>query len=319
MTFKIAAFQEAIAIVNDFGPLITLLCEHGGWQEIHRGPLSSSLLQAWQLSTETEAAEVVLANPGINSGYLRLIRFTHLSQTVMRANDQSWDYGGTFDFNLRIASMDALQPKLSKLGWRGASEPVEFFLGSSRVKEWLAVNQNHVRFAFIERVSPPLHGWEHMQPISQIFNSSQIVQDFTKSMAFYQDVLGFQCVVQSGNLTEQPGANVLGIPFERAHTEPYQLAILQPDGEMRGSIELVCFAASKGKDYSQDNTPPNLGMLGVRFPVEGIVELAAHLQTHQVPLPVPLTELDLPPYGRVQLLAAKTPDGAWLEFYQPCI
>lgn len=319
MTFKISAFQEAIAIVNDFAPMMTLLCEYGGWQELHRGQVEPGLLRAWQLFPEANAEEIVLGNTGIDSGYLRLIRFSNLSQSVMRANDLSWDYGGTFDFNLRIKSMESLQPALSRLGWRGASEPVEFFLGSSRVKEWLAINQSHIRFAFIERVSPPLQGWEHMQPISQIFNSSQIVQDFTKSMAFYQDILGFQCVVQSGNLTEQPGPNVLGIPFERAHTEPYQLAILQPDGEMRGSIELVCFEQTKGKDYTQGNTPPNLGMLGIRFPVQGIEQLEQHLLKHQVPMPVTLSKLELVPYGLVQLLAIQTPDGAWLEFYEPCL
>lgn len=316
MPFKIRAFQEALAIVSDFNTLKQVFCELGGWTEIQRGLVSPSLLAAWQLPTDTVATECLLANPGIDSGYLRLLRFENLPQSVMRANDQSWETGGTFDFNVRLASMQQLQPLLSKLGWRGVSDPVEFILGESRVIEWIAVCQQHLRFAFIERVSPALTGWTHMQPLSQIFNSSQIVRDLTASLHFYQQVLGFQCIVRSGNLTAAPGPNVLGLPYQRAHTEPYELVILQPDGEMRGSIELVHFRESTGRHHT-NHQPPHLGMLGVRFPVQNITQLAIQLSRHQILVPVPLTEVELAPYGRVWLLAAQTPDGAWLEFFEP--
>ena len=33
-------------------------------------------------------------------------------------------------------------------------------------------------------------------------------------------------------------------------------------------------------------------------------------------LHAPLTEMDLPPYGRVRTFAVRSPDGVWLEFLQ---
>jgi catechol 2,3-dioxygenase-like lactoylglutathione lyase family enzyme len=316
MSFTIDAFQEAVVIVSDFSALTNLFCNHGGWVILHKGAVDPALLQAWQLDARTLAEECVLANPGIDSGHLRLIRFEGINQERMRSNDQSWDSGGIFDFNVRIASMDALYPQLQTLGWNGVSDPVAFQLGDSQVKEWLGISADRIRFAFIERVSPPLQGWEHMRPISQIFNSTQIVSDLDKASDFFSRILGFKTVIRAGNLNTEPGANVLGLPLNRAHSEKYELVILQPNGEMRGSVELLQYLDLCGRDFSQNNQPPNLGMLGLRFPVRHIDALQQHLIANHVTICMPLCDATIAPYGKCRLLAAKTPDGAWMEFIE---
>jgi catechol 2,3-dioxygenase-like lactoylglutathione lyase family enzyme len=212
--------------------------------------------------------------------------------------------------------MDALYPLLIKLGWRSVTDPVDFKLGESDVREWLGVGSDHIRFAFIERVAPPLQGWDHMQPISQIFNSTQIVRDLDKACHFFSDILGFKTVIRAGNLNTEPGPNVLGLPFNRAHCEKYELVIMQPDGEMRGSVELLQFSELRSRDLSQNNQPPNLGMLGLRFPVKNIAALQQQLIDNDVTLCVPLCTTTIVPYGKCQLLAVKTPDGAWMEFFE---
>ena len=54
----------------------------------------------------------------------------------------------------------------------------------------------------------------------------------------------------------------------------------------------------------------------LRHPVRGLRVFAEHLARQGWPLAMPLTRVSLAPHGEVDLLAVRTPDGAWLEFYE---
>jgi hypothetical protein len=54
----------------------------------------------------------------------------------------------------------------------------------------------------------------------------------------------------------------------------------------------------------------------LRHPVRGLKVFAEHLAGQGWPLAMPLTRVTLAPYGSVDLLAVRAPEGAWLEFYE---
>ncbi|GIU18007.1 VOC family protein [Shewanella glacialipiscicola] len=324
MSFSVSPFSEALCSVVDFEPFRLLFCDIAGWKLIHQGLVDASVVKAYQLGPETSVEEMLLANPKTDAGFLRLYKYNNVPQQVMRSNDQSWDTGGIFDYNVRIKSMAELFPQLQRLGWRGATPPVSFKLGESDVIEWIAMN-HHVRIAFIERVAPKLVGWEQINPVSQMFNSSQIVTNIDESLAFYCDFLGFKLAIKAGNLNKEAGANPLGIPLNRAHIEDYELAIVQPGDAMIGSVELVKFNSLQGHDFSANNQPPNLGMQGLRFKVSDAQALSDKALQQQVTILSPLQDVYIAGLGNyseyglanVKLLTLQSPDGAWLEFYQP--
>jgi catechol 2,3-dioxygenase-like lactoylglutathione lyase family enzyme len=173
-----------------------------------------------------------------------------------------------------------------------------------------------VRLALIERVMPPLTGFDHIREFSQVFNSSQIVSDLEASVAFYRDVLGFQTVTQYEMPHFPPGPNLFGIPPGVSDRVGLRLAIMHPEGKNEGSIELVTNPGARGRDLSDKAGPPHFGMAALRFPVRGIEAFAAHLTSQGHVPELRLTQLDLAPLGPVRMLAVRTPDGAWLEFIE---
>ena len=45
---------------------------------------------------------------------------------------------------------------------QATSDPLEFSFAQFRVREWIARGPDGVRYAFIERVEPPLEGWPNL-------------------------------------------------------------------------------------------------------------------------------------------------------------
>jgi hypothetical protein len=129
-------------------------------------------------------------------------------------------------------------------------------------------------------------------------------------------VLGFQRAVsfQTGPLP--PAANVMGLPPGLATQAGLDLHILHPKGVMEGSVELVSVTGAGGLDLSDTAVLPNFGMALLRLPVRGLGLLAAHLHRTGWPLAMPPTQVTLAPHGVVDLLAVRSPEGAWLEFYE---
>nr|WP_255719212.1 VOC family protein [Pelomonas sp. P8] len=203
------------------------------------------------------------------------------------------------------------------LQWHGAAPPIAWDFGTLGVKEWLVRGPDNVRLALIERLHPPLQGFDHLRDFSQVFNSSQLVRDVDVAAAFYRDVLGFQLVSQYESTGFAAGPNLFGAPPALAPQIGLKLCIVHPEGRMEGSVELVAAPGACGRDLSADAGPPHFGMATLRFPVRGIDALARHAEACGQPLAMPLSTVALAPYGELRLLALQAPDGAWLEFYEP--
>ena len=71
----------------------------------------------------------------------------------------------------------------------------------------------------------------------------------------------------------------------------------------------------EGADFSRRAGTPNLGILSLRFPVSDLKALRAFLLERQIPLLADPVRVELPPYGMVEVMAIRAPEGARLEFY----
>lgn len=316
--FEISGFNESVLVVRDEGPHLANWVGVGGFEVRHHGAVDARLLAAWGCSGAT-GEEWLLAHPDCNSGFVRLVKLDGAEpQADIRPDDQCWDTGGIFDLNVRVLDLERQAARMRALHWHGASPPIAWDFGPTlKVKEWLVRGPDNVRLALIERVAPPLQGFDHLREFSQVFNSSQIVRDLDTTLAFYRDVLGFQTVMHYERPGFPPGANLFGIPPGVSDRIGLELYIVHPQGQTEGSIELVANAGAQGLDLAADARPPNFGMAVLRFPVRGIEAFAAHVQAQGATPVAPLTTLTLAPWGEVRMLALRAPEGAWLEFIEP--
>jgi catechol 2,3-dioxygenase-like lactoylglutathione lyase family enzyme len=142
------------------------------------------------------------------------------------------------------------------------------------------------------------------------------VRDIDTARRFYLEVLGF-ALLRGGDFHNAVRApNNFGVPANLVVAQPIGFAIVGPHRDGPTQVELVQMRGVEGRDLAQRAVPPNLGILGLRFPVSNLDALSARLQKYNWPQARPATELTLAPWGRVKLLAVQSPDGAWLEFMQ---
>jgi catechol 2,3-dioxygenase-like lactoylglutathione lyase family enzyme len=315
--FTIAGFSEAVLIVRDERPHLDCWIGNGGWIVRDHGAVDPQLLAAWGRPGAC-GQEWLLAHPDCDTGFVRLMRLEGASpQRDIRADDQCWDSGGIFDLNVRVLDVDAMAARMRALQWHGVAPPIAWDFGTLGVKEWLVRGPDNTRLALIERLYPPLIGFEHLREFSQVFNSSQIVRDLDVALAFYRDVLGFQLASRYESPGFAPGPNLFGAPPGLAAQIGLKLCIVHPQGRVEGSVELVAAPGADGRDLSADAGPPHFGMATLRFPTHGIEALARHVKAAGHPLAMPVSTVTLTPHGEVRLMALRAPDGAWLEFFEP--
>lgn len=315
MTFSITGIREAGLCVSELESWLELFTRHGGWQIQHQGFTDDALRQLWPAHGSQPVQEVLLQRPGEAFGKVRLFKFAGIEQQPIRAQAMPWDTGGIFDLDLRVDQLSQWHQLLSERHWGGISPPVDWQFGNLKIREWLALGPESVVIAFIQRLAPPLEGPPLGHGFGHMFNSSQTVSHMRDAVAFYE-YLGFKTMVSHYGPLEGGGGAVLGLEPEILDKEPVELVIMHPQGIMEGSVELVALPHRPGQRVDERALPHNLGLNLLRFEVEGIKSLAARLSLLPKTIvrgPVP-THLE--PVGAVDLLATRTPDGAWLEFYQ---
>lgn len=294
------------------------LAETAGWRARGEGDVDRRLLAAWGLPAGATAREVAVGSPaGSEAGQLSLLQFSGVTQRPIRSNPQTWDVGGHLDLNVRVVDIDSSWQSLRARRWHATSDPVTWRFGDKLVREWLAIGPDGLAFALIERLAPPLDDPPAPGRFSRVFNSSQVVSDMPAALAFYTEALGFRSVVHLRKpLLDAAGENPLGMPHNLADRIEVEIAILNPQAEMEGSVELIRFHGLDGRDFGAHAHPPNLGILALRFPVRGLDAFVAHLASRGVsPVAGPLRCCGVGGSER-DLIALRTPDGAWLEFFE---
>ncbi len=309
-------WREAVLSVSDLNSWITYYTTILNWEVRNKGEVSKTLLSAWGLPKEANALYALLANPESKTGFVRIADFENVEQRRVREHDQPWETGGIFNINKRVSDMASLSRKLTNAGWQAQSAPVKFTFGPFVIWEWIPRHSDGVRIAFIERVKPILEGWPHLKTTSRTFNSTQMVKDIDKALAFYRDILGFEVYLEHRGPSEEPGESVIGLSHQAMTTIDRHVVIVHPQGVNEGSIELLQYHGYSGRDFSEHAVPPNLGIMMLRFPVADVDALAAYLKGRKISLQMPVTITNIKPYGRVKIIAVRAPDGAWLEFFE---
>ena len=320
LPFKLGGFTEAVFVVSDIEQMTAFFIQIAGWEIKHQAKANSKenhhLKTLWQLPDNAQISQTLMGNIGEEKGYIRLVQIEGVEQQRIRSNTQSWDTGGVFDINIRVADMEKKFKQMQALGWSADSDPVQFSFGPFVVKEWIVTGPDGISFALIERIKPKLEGWPNLKEFSRTFNSTQVVKDIALSTQFYREILGFKPYIEHKGASKTASANVLGLPYNLTTNIERSVDILHPDGINEGSIELLQFHGATGKDVSHLSKPPNLGITTLRLPVDNIKALKIHLQNNKVEITND-TQIHLPPYGLVDMLTTITPDGNWLEFYSP--
>lgn len=318
--FEIHPFREAVVSVRDGEQVAELLTGGFGWLERDSVDVGRPQMRVWRLPATATARQWLLMAPGTDNGYLRLVQFDGVKQQLIRPFDQAWDTGGLFDVNVRTDNLEALYGLLAREGWHAVSEPVHIRLPGFEQKQWFPRSPDGLRISPIERVpgqeksAAPRAG--SSAPASRAFNATQIVADLEAAIAFYRDVLGFELMVESLDTTLDPGPNVFGLPYNLLEDMKLPFAALSADGSREGTLELISFERAEGRHFAERAVPPNLGMLALRFPVTGLEALHRHLREHDVEIIAPPTVVTMSPFGLVQVMAVRGPEGLWLEFFE---
>lgn len=312
----VKGFQEVIFSVSNIEAAEDFYLRVANWECIFRGATSREQLNYWGLGLEAQAHEVVLKNPGDQSGYLRLIQFQNVPQVQIRSSGKPWDSGGIFDVNMRSKDLAATFQEFQQAGWNGHSDPVRFQFGKFDVSEVAMQGPDGIVIAMMQRHAPPLEGFPHLKKLSHIFNSTHIAKDIDAAYDFFINKLGFKVYLQVEGKNRAPGKNVLGLPQNTNAQVELPVFIVHPDGTNLGSIEFLKVKGLEGEDFSARAVPPNLGILMIRFPVEDAAEYLRLLKGRGVEPYIDIQELSISPYGKVKVFVLRSPDGVWLEFME---
>lgn len=309
-------FQEAVALVADCDGSAQRLCAALGYRPVMAGPTPPEALAMLGIAAPG-AREVLIAHPDAERGAIRLITVEGLPpQPLWRDGAQAWDSGGIFDINVRaLEDIEALHGALGRGGFRAHAPITDWDFGALAVREVVESDADGLCIALMQRVHPPLTGYERIGGnASWVFNSTQVVDDFEAARSLFVDRLGWLPVQETEGFAGQAsGANCMGLPPSLAGAIPMRIGIYHPQGRMEGSVEIIHYGC-RGLDYSA-KAPPARGWAALRFPVSDLAAFTARAAAAGCALS-PEQAFDWAPHGPVRACAAITPWGARLEALQ---
>lgn len=307
-------FHEVVGIVADVEASAARLGSALGFCRRWEGCSPAAALGLMGLGRGSTAREIVLGHPQGRRGDIRLVQFAGAPGGRMRDGGQAWDPGGIFDINIR--ALQGIEPLHRAMGLAGFASPApvtDWDFGPLSVREVVENDADGLAVALMERVSPPLVGYEHVSgPASWVFNSTQVVPDFAAARAFYRDVLGWQ-PVQETTQRHDSGENCMGLPRGLAPQIEVEIGIYHPHGRMDGSVEIIAFDFA-GVDFTAA-APPDRGWAALRFPVSDLDGMVARLRAAGAAVGA-IDEFDLAPHGPVRAAAVGTDWGARLELLE---
>lgn len=308
-------WTEAVVSVTDLEESAGWLVDHGGWREVASGPLDRSELDYWDLPERVTGAFLKICAPQAEAGCIRYVRFDGAEQRPVRLAARPWDTGGIFSIMLRTEDARAAFDAAIARGWWAESQPYAFAFGGSDLVNVVIRGSHGVNYALYERKSPPFDAFP-VGALSRAFNAMRMVKDQPRALAFYRDTLGFGVLFDAPFTDPEPRSNNFSVPANLATSLVRRAAVAQPvlPGET-GRVEVMEFEGFEGRDLSAHASPPNLGIISLRYPVR---DLGAYLETLAGRGLEPTYESDaatIPGIGTVGIAAFRDPDGNLTEFY----
>lgn len=309
-------FHEVVGIVADAEASAQRLAGALGYRAVHTGDVGPEVLSSLGLAEDAAAREVLIIHPDAQRGAIRLISLAGSPAPLMRDGGQAWDSGGIFDINIRaLADINSLHTALGTAGFRAHAPITIWDFGSLAVREVVETDADGLCVALMQRISPPLQGYEGIGGnASWVFNSTQIVSDFDAARALFVDHLGWVPVQETqGFAGNDGGVNCMGLPPLLAAAIPMRIGIYHPHGRMEGSVEIISFGCG-GHDFSAAR-PPMRGWAALRLPVSDLDAFAAAMDAAGCEVGS-ASEIEWAPYGKAEAVAAITPWGARFEAFR---
>ncbi len=322
--FGVAAWTEAVVSVADLDKSTAWLIEDGGWRVVASGALSREELEYWRLPDPVSGVFRKVCAAQAETGCIRFVRFDGaVNQRPIRLAARPWDTGGIFSIMLRTKNAQAMFDAAIARGWWAESEPYAFSFGGSDLVNVVVRGPHGVNYALYERRAPPFSGFP-VGPLSQAFNAMRMVRNQPASLTWYRDKLGLQTLFDAPFTDPEPRANNFSVPAYLAMTLVRRAAVVQPvlpgpdGGGEDGRIELMQFEGFAGRDYSAHASPPNFGIVSVRYPVRDLAGYRTMLESKGVEpaywaRSVPVAALADQPAS--DMIAVRDADGNLTEFY----
>lgn len=314
--YGVAPWTEAIVSVSDLDKSSEWLVKDGGWRIVATGAVSRAELDYWHLPDTVSGAFLTICAPETRTGCIRYVRFDGaIGQRPIRLAARPWDTGGIFSIMLRSDDTQALFDAAIARGWWAESPPYAFSFAGSDLLNVVIRGPHGVNYALYQRKSPPFTGFR-VGRLSQAFNTMRMVRDQPASVAWYRDRLGLKTLFDAPFTDPEPRANNFSVPANLATTLVRRAAVVQPvlPGE-DGRIELMAFEGFDGRDYAAHASPPNFGIISVRYPVRDLAAYTSFLETNGVTPVFAAEQVAIPGTGTADLVAVRDADGNLTEFY----
>jgi predicted enzyme related to lactoylglutathione lyase len=315
----VTGFQEAVISVTDLAAATETWRNVAGFEVLCEQVGTPELARFWGLPEDTRIDQVILKKAVSDRGLIRLVRFHGLAQVQIRSSGTGWDTGGIFDLYFYTEDVNDVFNGLRQRGWQAYNDPVGYVLGPFDILEVIMRGPNGEVLVVMQRNAPPYDKslWGVDNGLGWPFNSALIVKDYDAHMKLFGEQLGWSKHLGGKNVSEAPGENPSGFPWSLAQTAPRVFqAFANHETNRNGSIQLMHIEGVSGKDFSARAKPPNLGILTLRIPVADLKEFAGEFEGRGGKILTPAQTFTLAPFGKVDILAIETPEGARLEFFQ---
>jgi len=318
----VSGFQEAVISVSDLKTATETWRDIGDFEVACTGKAGPDMAQFWGLSKDTLIDQVVLKKKNATRGFIRLVKFQGVPQVQIRSSGMSWDTGGIFDLYMYVDDVRAVFAKLRARGWQSYNDPVTYTLGPFTVTEVIVRGPDGEALCLMQRDAPPYDkaqfgvvpgsgkgfGWP--------FNAALVSTDFGPGEKLFADILGWKTHLNGDSKSQPPGDNPLGLPKNIAQDYSRQFAAYAPHPTDRnGSIQIIVNKNIVGRDFSDRTDPPNLGNLALRVPVNDLAVFEKSFTAKGGAISNSRHALTLEPYGKIDILTVKAPNGARIEFF----
>ena len=309
-------WQEALVSVRDFAPTRDFMVEVAGYEVSETGAVNPRWLEAWGLPKAISARYELLASPGKDVGWVRLVRFDGAAPDLIRPGAQVWDQGGLFSLMVRAQDATHVMDAAHARGWSVFNQPQIFDFGGLIIKNVVVRLPDGANLAVYSRVDPPIEGWDDLEGFSYPFNTMAMVHDIEAERVFFEAGLGFSPFWEGDYIDPSEVDTNFALPDNLSDEVPRRTAILQQRPGEDGRIELMEFVGLSGQDFSDRARPPNLGILGVRLPVDDLDAALTRLAAQGIEPTAGPAVMTLAPYGETRWAALQSPSGIIVELFE---
>jgi catechol 2,3-dioxygenase-like lactoylglutathione lyase family enzyme len=266
------------------------------------------LSRLWNLPTDAIQRQALIAAPGVATGMIHLVEFTHPGP-VIREGAQAFDVVPK-NLDIYVQDMPSRVDALRKAGYRFRNEHYSEVTApdGTQFREIHLPSHDGINVVLLEilGLTMPFNpvGFSGVGPLITIVN------DAASERAFFQDIIGLSML--SENLLDGPEIEkMVGLPKGAALDVSIWGDAVAPFGQ----VEIIDYRGTQGKNLYPLTVPPNRGILQLKYQVADLDVFSVLLQQAGISHSLPV-DVDVLP-GKGRHLRFRSPAGLNLEAFQP--